>query len=116
MFRLLLDHNFNQRIFRQVLRRVPDLDYVTAEELGLARSADPVILERAASENRIVLTHDAATMIDFAEERLVAGLPLPGVVVIHKEIPVGQAVEWLEIFLRCSEPEEWNGQVIWLRL
>jgi hypothetical protein len=55
-------------------------------------------------------------MIDFAEERLVAGLPLPGVVVIHKEIPVGQAVEWLEIFLRCSEPEEWNGQVIWLRL
>jgi hypothetical protein len=34
MFRLLLDHNFNQRVFRQVLRRVPNLDYVTAEELG----------------------------------------------------------------------------------
>jgi len=116
MFRLLLDHNFNQRVFRQVLRRVPDLDYVTAEELGLGRSADPVILERAASENRIVLTHDAATMIDYAEERLVAGLPLPGVVVIHKEIPVGQAVEWLEIFFRCSEPAEWADQVVWLRL
>lgn len=106
MFRLLLDHNFNQRVFRQVLHRVPDLDYVTAEELGLARSADPIILERAAAENRIVLTHDAATMIDYAEQRLTAGLPLPGLVVIHKEIPVGQAVEWLEIFFRCSEPEE----------
>jgi len=45
-----------------------------------------------------------------------AGLPLPGVVVIHKEIPVGQAVEWLEIFFCCSEPEEWTNQVVWLRL
>jgi hypothetical protein len=49
MFRLLLDHNFNQRVFRQVLLRVPKLDYVTAEELGLESAADPAVLERAAA-------------------------------------------------------------------
>jgi predicted nuclease of predicted toxin-antitoxin system len=103
-------------VFRQVLLRVATLDYVTAEELGLESAADPALLERAAAENRIVLTHDAATMIDYAEARIIAGLPLPGLVVIRSETPVGQAVEWLEIFFCCSQPEECVDRVIWLRL
>lgn len=56
MFRILVDHNFNQRILRGVLRRGTSLDYVTTQELGLADSIDPLILERAAADNRIVLS------------------------------------------------------------
>lgn len=116
MFKLLVDHNFNQRILRGVLRRVSDLDYVTTEELGLAQGIDPLILERAAADDRIVLTHDVATMIDFAEERIAARLPMPGLVVIREELAIGLAVEALEIFLCCSEPEEWTDRVTWLPL
>lgn len=116
MFRILVDHNFNQRILRGVLRRVPNLDYVTTQLLGLASGIDPLILERAAADHRIVLTHDVATMIDFAEERIAASLPMPGLVIIREELPIGAAVEALELFLCCSEPEEWADRITWLPL
>ena len=40
------------------------------QDVGLAGAADPVILGWAASEGRILLTHDAATMPGFAYARL----------------------------------------------
>ncbi len=33
---------------------------------------------RAAAEHRIIITQDRSTMIRFARERIVAGLPMPG--------------------------------------
>ena len=102
MFRLFIDHCFDNDITERILKRVPDLDVVTAEKLGLREAIDPSILERAAEENRILLTHDVATMIDYAADRLVRGLPMPGVVVIHQNLPVNIAVEELATFLSCS--------------
>jgi predicted nuclease of predicted toxin-antitoxin system len=63
MLRLLADEDFDDDIIRGVLRRLSDLDLVRVQELGLAGSADPVVLERAAQEDRIVLTHDVNTMV-----------------------------------------------------
>jgi len=116
MFRLLTDHCFNNDITERVLRRVPDLDVVTAAQLGLREAIDPSILERAAEENRMVVTHDVATMIDYAADRLVQGLPMPGVVVIHQNLPVSIAVEELTTFLSCSSQEEWENRIVWLPL
>jgi hypothetical protein len=55
-------------------------------------------------------------MIDFAQERIAAGLPMPGLIVIREELPIGIAVEALELFLRCSKPEEWADRITWLPL
>lgn len=44
---------------------------------GLRRQ-EPRVLEWAAQEGRIVVTHDVSTFADFAYERVAKGLPMPG--------------------------------------
>ncbi len=80
MLALLADENFNGRIQMGLRPRLPDVDLVSVQELGMRQVDDPEILERAAQERRIVLTHDANTVPGFAFERLKAGGPMPGVV------------------------------------
>ena len=66
MIRLLSDENFNNIIVRGVLRRLPDLDFVRVQDVGLRTQGDSDILEFAASEGRIVVSHDVRTMEVFA--------------------------------------------------
>jgi predicted nuclease of predicted toxin-antitoxin system len=77
MVRLLSDENFNGDIVRGLLLRRPALDLVRVFDVGLAGAEDPEVLAWAAENDRILLTHDRATMPDFAYYRIAAGLPLP---------------------------------------
>ena len=74
--RLLSDENFNGTILRGLMRRFIDLDLVRVQDLGLMHADDPDILEWAANEGRILLTHDVATVTMYAYERVNQGLPL----------------------------------------
>lgn len=116
MMRFLADENFNSRIFKGLKKRVPDLDIVRVQDVGLTGSDDPTILEWAARENRILLTHDFETMVKFAYERIEANLPVAGVFEIHEAIPVGTAIEELVLIIGASEPEEWRNRVEFLPL
>lgn len=71
MLRFLSDENFNGDIIRGLFFRQPDLDRLRIQDVGLREVNDPIILEWAAVNNRIVLTHDRATMPDFAYNRIV---------------------------------------------
>lgn len=62
MLRLISDHNFNGRILRGLRRRIPNLDVVCALDVGLASVGDPDLLEWAAAEDRLLLTHDVNTV------------------------------------------------------
>lgn len=62
MLRPLADENFNGDIVRALLLRQPDLDIVRVQDVGLAGVGDPDILAWAAENNRIILTHDRATL------------------------------------------------------
>lgn len=68
--KLLSDENFRGAIVRGLLRRRPSLDLVRVPDVGLTEADDPAILAWAATEGRLVLTHDAATLIGFAYERV----------------------------------------------
>ena len=57
--------NFNNDIVRGLLRRNPNLDIVRVQDVGLRGEEDLVILEWAANEGRVILTHDAETMTYF---------------------------------------------------
>ena len=70
MLRLLADENFNHDLIRGVLRRLPSLDLIRVQDAGLREADDPAILEWAARERRVVLTHDANTMPAFAYDRI----------------------------------------------
>ena len=116
MLLLVSDENFNNDIVRGFLRRRPDLDIVRVQDVGLRGADDPSILEWAAQEGRVVLTHDAATMTYFAYERVRAGKSMPGVIEVSDDLPIGQVVEDILLLAEYSDKREWEGQVIYLPL
>src|SRR5438874_2281576 len=73
MIRLAADENFNNDILRGIQRRDPTADIVRIQEAGLSGADDPTVLEWAAQEGRVLLTHDVATMTRYAYERVRAG-------------------------------------------
>jgi len=111
MLRLLTDENFNGDILRGLLLKQPDLDIVRVQDVGLAGTDDPEILAWAAENNRIILTHDRATMARYAYERVAAGSTMRGVFVICDRLPVGQAIEEILLVAACTEQDEWNTLV-----
>jgi hypothetical protein len=116
MLRLLSDENFNGDIVRGLLLRRSGLDIVRVQDAGLAGADDPDILAWAAENNRIVLTHDRATMSDYAYERLAAGERMVGVFVLDDRFPVGRAIEEILLIAACTEQVEWSGRAVHLPL
>lgn len=114
MLRLLADENFNGRILRALLRQIPDLDVVRAQDTPLYGADDPTLLQFAADEGRILLTHDVETLVGYAWERVRSGKAMPGVIVALTERPIGQVIEDLEILLFASQPEELETQIRFL--
>jgi hypothetical protein len=111
MLRLLIDHDLDQDILRGLLRRVPDLDAVTAYEIGKSEAPDPELLAWAAEAGRVLVTHDRRTMPAHAARRLAAGNDIAGVIVVSRRIPISTAIDELEIAVMCSEQDEWKNLV-----
>jgi hypothetical protein len=63
MLRLAADENFDADIARGLLRRLPDLDIVRVRDADLSGADDPPVIECAAREGRIALTHDVSTVV-----------------------------------------------------
>lgn len=116
MLRLLADENFNGRILRALRRQIPDLDVVRAQDTSLYGTDDRTLLQFAAAENRIILTHDVETLVGYAWERVRSGMAMPGVIVALTDRPIGQVIEDLEILLLASQPEELEAQILFLPL
>jgi hypothetical protein len=74
------------------------------------------VLEWAAREGRVLVTHDVSTMTRYAYERAGRGLPMPGVFEVSRRVPVGQAIADLLLLAECSLEGEWEGQVHYLPL
>ncbi|MDT5123656.1 MAG: hypothetical protein QOC96_3138 [Acidobacteriota bacterium] len=116
MLRLVTDEDFNNRVLRGLLRRNPNLDILRVQDAGLRARTDPEILEWAAVERRVLLTHDVTTMTQYAYDRIAAGLPMPGIFVVSQEIPIGLAIEDVLLIAVCSLEGEWEGQIRFLPL
>jgi hypothetical protein len=91
--RYLADENFNGDVLRGVRRHRSDLDVVRVQDVGLSSASDPEVLEWAAREGRIVITHDVSTLVGFAYERIRAGLPVPGVMIASDALGIGEAID-----------------------
>ena len=116
MLRFAVDEDFDNRIVRGLLRLLPTLDIVRAQDAGLIGKLDPAVLEWAAAENRVLLTHDGSTMTKHAYARIESGNPMPGVFEIGQEIPIGEAIADLILIATCSFDAEYQGQVRYLPL
>jgi len=116
MLRFAVDEDFDNRIVRGLLRLLPTLDIVRVQDAGLLGKRDSEVLEWAASESRILLTHDASTMTKHAYARVGSGRQMPGVFEVGQEIPIGEALTDLLLIATCSLDGEYNCQVRYLPL
>jgi hypothetical protein len=113
---LAADENLDNDIVRGLLRRRPELDIVRVQDVSLSGASDPLVLEWAAGEGRILVTHDVSTITHYAYERVRRGQFMPGVVEVSRLVPIGQVIEDILLLAESSLEHEWDGQVIYLPL
>ena len=116
MLHLAADENFDNDILRGLLRRRPELDIVRVQDVSLSGASDPLVLEWAAREKRILLTHDVTTITHYAYQRVRDGQPMPGVVEVSRLVPIGTVIEDILLLAESSLEREWDGQIIYLPL
>jgi predicted nuclease of predicted toxin-antitoxin system len=84
--RFLADNDLNDAIVVGVRRREPAAEIARRLDLDLATQSDPEVLDFAARENWIVISHDVNTMGEAAWTRVAAGLPMNGVLFGHSSL------------------------------
>ena len=75
---------------------------------------DPAVLAWAARQDRILITHDVATITRYAYERTANGLKMPGVIEITSTSPLGKVIEDILLFAECGIDGELEGQILYL--
>ena len=116
MIRFLLDENFNGKIARGLRARRPDVDMIRAQDTQLTGTDDPAVLEWAAQEGRILLTHDLDTMTKYANNRITQNLPMAGVIFVRDTLSVAKVIDDLLTILEASEADEWENRTDFLPL
>ena len=81
------------------------------KDVGFLGADDPDILEWAAQERRVLLTHDVSTVTHFAYERVRVGKPMPGVFEVSRSVPIGVAIEDILLLVECSLDDEWEAEI-----
>jgi hypothetical protein len=89
---------------------------VRVQDVGLSGADDRTVLDWAAGEGRVLLTHDVTTLTRHAYDRVRAAQPMPGVFEVSRRVPIGQAIEDLLLIAECSAEGEWEGQIRYLPL
>jgi hypothetical protein len=108
--RFQADTDLNQHIVRAVRRHARAIDFQTAHEAGLHGLDDDAVLDKAARESRLLVSHDRRTMpmhfANFTVTRTSAG-----VLLIAQDLPLRHAVEDLILIWEASEAEEWFNRL-----
>jgi len=73
------------------------------------------LLELAAQQDRILITHDCNTMPDYLYQRLAAGKSSPGIIIVpQRGAAIGEIIDLLLLIWAASDPEEWANRVEYL--
>lgn len=86
------------------------------QDVGLSGADDAKLLEWAAGQGRVLVTHDVLTISKHAYQRVVSGQPMPGVFEVSTSMSVARAIDDLLLIVECSFEGEWEGQVRYLPL
>jgi hypothetical protein len=114
--RFQADADLHAEIVAGVLRREPAVDFQSAQERLGERMADSDVLALAATEGRILVSHDVNT-IPFHFRRFVAeGNLSPGVLLIPQSLRVSRAIDELLLIWSASEAADWQDLLVWLPL
>ena len=111
--RFQADADLRVPIITGLKRREPTIDFATANEAGLAGLDDRAVLEMAASQNRLLVSHDVSTMPE-AFSRFIQAHKSPGVILISQDLSYREAIEGLLRVWANTEAEEWENVLSFL--
>jgi hypothetical protein len=111
--RFQADADYNQKIVAGLRRREPAVDFQSAREGSVIGRPDPEVLIQAASQGRVLVSHDRQTMPRHFW-RFIEKQRSPGLVIISQDLDIGRAIEELLLVWAASEPEEWENAVVFL--
>ena len=106
--RFLADANLDQDLVAGVLRREREVDFELPQGIIPEGMKDPEVLAVAASLGRILVTHDVRTMPRHFGE-FINHSDCPGLILIPRSMPMGQAIEEILLIWHASEAEEWTN-------
>jgi predicted nuclease of predicted toxin-antitoxin system len=112
--RFLADQDFNEHVIQGVWRLEPAVQFLRVRDVGLDEKSDSDVLEYAAKENWIVISHDVNTMSAAANTRLAGRQPMTGLFLVHQLSSLGSLIDCLILVWAASEAEEWVDQVVFL--
>ncbi len=112
MLRLASDADVHGEILRGLLRRLPTIELVRAQDALPAGTPDSEVLAWAAAANRVLITNDRNTMVGFAYQRVAAGEPMPGLIATTNQQAIGQAIDDILLLAECMTEEEIRNQFV----
>jgi Domain of unknown function (DUF5615) len=112
--RFLADEDLDADIIEGLRSREPAIDILDAKKAGLRGTKDPVLLELAAQQERILVSHDRRTMTRYFRERLAAGKSNPGLFIVPQRSPIGEIIESLLLVWTASQASEWRDSIVYL--
>ena len=93
--RFLADEDVDFDIVKGLRFREPSIDILSVKESDLRGTKDTVLLELAAEQERILISHDRRTMTRHFRERLAAGKSNPGLFIVPQRSAIGEIIESL---------------------
>ena len=114
--KFLADEDLSGPVVRGVRFRLPDIDLVTVLQAGLRGQHDRSVLRWAASQQRVLLTHDETTMPEHAYDLITRGEAVYGVFVVPQSVSIRLAIEEIVLIAECSFEGEYAGQVRYIPL
>lgn len=114
--RFLADADLSTAIVNGLLRREPSIDFMTAYTAELRGKKDPEVLDIAAEERRVLVSHDVNTIPAHFRALRDGGKKCAGVLLIPQTLEIGTAIEELLLIWIASEASEWENRLQWLPL
>jgi len=112
--RFQADNDLKFGIVKAVRRREPAIDFASAQEADLEGVGDPELLERAAREDRVLVSHDRRTMLEHFRAHLATGKSSPGVLIVSQGAPMGVVAEAILFVWSLCDPLELRNQAHYL--
>jgi hypothetical protein len=110
--RFQADNDLKRIIVDATLRREPGIDFQTAQAARLDDLDDEAVLRVAASQSRILVSHDKRTMAKALASIVASGGTSPGVLlVIPQNAPIREVVETLILVWADDRGNDWKNLV-----
>jgi len=106
--RFQADADLHLPIVKGLRRREPSIDFMTANEAGLAGIDDWAVLAFAASKDRVLVSHDVSTMPE-TFSRFIQEQSSPGVLLISQELSYREAIEGLLLVWSSTDAADWQN-------